>query len=332
MASSCASVVPSKFQSKFHNSFAARNLVSAVTVFWFLSCGALAQQQIAEALPDAPSSDQASSPPVQPPITVPAGTRLTLVLANSVNSRETRAGDQISAQVTVPVIINDQVAIPAGTYVQGRAQKLTRNGTQADMVVQSVALVFSDGYITHLNGPVNIESEEWTAFNSPSGGTKAAIIAAPLLGGGLGAALGEAAHTTTTNTLGNMSINTSSPKGVAIGSTVGLAAGAALSFILLERSHSFYLEEGAPMSLRLPEPMTLTQAQITDSAQKTANQPMIAVVQPRPPSDRVCYTPGSPGTPDVVIPGTPAIGDSPGTPSTVIPGTPATPPTPYPCP
>jgi hypothetical protein len=86
-------------------------------------------------------------------------------------------------------------------------------------------------------------------------------------------------------------------------------------------------------------PLTLAQAQITDATQKAADQPMIPVVQPRRPSvipsstdHGVCYTPGSPETPDVVIPGTPAIGDSPGTPSTVIPGTPPTPPRPYRCP
>jgi len=45
-----------------------------------------------------------------------------------------------------------------------------------------------------------------------------------------------------------------------------------------------------------------------------------------------CWTPGTPGTPDIDIPGTPAIGNSPGTPSTHIPGIPATPPTPHPCP
>jgi len=54
---------------------------------------------------------------------------------------------------------------------------------------------------------------------------------------------------------------------------------------------------------------------------------------PYPPYDRgICYTPGMPGTPPTVIPGTPPIGDSPGTPATVIPGTPAIPGTPYPCP
>jgi hypothetical protein len=209
VASSCGSVLPSKSRSQLHISFAARNFALTATVF-----------------------------PVQPAITVPAGTRLTLVLANTVNSREMRAGDEISAQVTVPVTINDQVAIPAGTYVQGKAQMLTRNGTQAEMLVQSVALVFADGYIAHVNGSVNIESEEWTAFNNPSGGTKAAIIAAPLLGVGLGTAIGAAAPTTTTNTLGNMSITSSSPKGLAIGSAVGLLAGGAVSFILLARSHS----------------------------------------------------------------------------------------------
>lgn len=57
-----------------------------------------------------------------------------------------------------------------------------------------------------------------------------------------------------------------------------------------------------------------------------------AVSSPWRPSDNECYTPGTLGTPDIVIPGIPAMGDSPGTPTTVIPGIPPTPPMPYPCP
>lgn len=50
-----------------------------------------------------------------------------------------------------------------------------------------------------------------------------------------------------------------------------------------------------------------------------------------PPAPAWCHTPGTPGTPDVTIPGfpaTPPVGDFPGTPGTpdiVVPGVPATP-------
>jgi len=48
--------------------------------------------------------------------------------------------------------------------------------------------------VTHeFGGPMTIESEEGTAWINPGAGTKAGVVAAPLLGLGLGTAIGVAA-------------------------------------------------------------------------------------------------------------------------------------------
>jgi hypothetical protein len=337
--------------------FALQRALPCVLLIPCVAIQGFGQQAIMDALPDAPSSAQASFPPASteaevpqggqnpPPepaqVTVPAGTRLTLVLSNAVNSRETKNSDQISAQLTAPVIVNDQVAIPAGTYVQGKPERLTRTGSQAEMVLQSASLVFADGYIARLSGPVNIESAEWTAANNPSGGSKAAIILVPMISLPLGALIGHAADGKNTSTFAGMTITTPSHTGLVSGTIVGFVAGLGTSFGLMAHSRGFYVDAGAPMSMTLAQPLTLTQAQVDDAVQKAATQPAPAIVAPKRPAPPdvqtstdhgTCYTPGSPGTPDIVIPGTPPIGDSPGTPPTVIPGIPATPPTPYPCP
>jgi len=164
------------------------------------------------------------------------------------------------------------------------------------------------------------------------------IIAA--LAGGIGAAIGAAAHTTDTHTFAGQTITQSSPRGLAIGSLVGLAAGAAVSVVLLARSHGFYMEVGSPMQMTVPEPITLTQDQVA-SANHAAQvnpppappaPPIVPVSFPAAPVNHgTCFTPGTPGTPPTVIPGAPGPNGIPGTP-TVIPGTPPTPGTPYPCP
>jgi len=38
------------------------------------------------------------------------------------------------------------VIIPAGTFVQGKVERLTRNGSRAEMALQSVSVMFPDGY------------------------------------------------------------------------------------------------------------------------------------------------------------------------------------------
>ncbi len=335
-----------------------------------LLLSSFAAGQQSNLLPDAPvpqlvaQSDQPQEPPSQMPpsdaatLTIPAGTRLQLVLTHPVNSNSSSRGDQIFAQTTAPVILGDQVVIPGGSYVQGRVEKLSRNGTRAEMLMQSVSLVLPDGYVAKAGGPANIESEEWTAANDPPARSKAAIVLAPLLGIGLGMGIGAATdkpHTTTlsapsipatpgfpllppTPSLPPLTMTENSHKGLAIGGVVGSLAGVGVSFALIARSHQFYIEEGSPMSMTLPQAITLPRAQVNDADAKAPPLPVPVRPNrtrgPAVPSTTTgtCYFPGTPGTPGTHIPGTPGVNGAPGTPDIYIPGTPPSPPIPYPCP
>jgi hypothetical protein len=270
-------------------------MVGALLPILLVSTVSLAKAAATDSLPDAPSAAQSSSPAPaqtsdQPPITIPAGTRLTLVLTHPVDSRTTPTGDNISAQITAPVILKDQVVIPAGTFVQGKVEKLTRRGTQAEMLMQSVSLVFPDGYIANAGGPVNIESDQWTAWNNPSAGSKAAIILVPFISMPLGALIGSAADGKQTSNFAGMTITTTSHKGLVIGTTIGFVGGLATSFALLARSHGFYIQEGSPLNMTLPHPVTLTHAQI-DAAQSAPAPPPVPIVRPSTPP----YSPGANG-------------------------------------
>jgi dolichol kinase len=102
-----------------------------------------------------------------------------------------------------------------------------------------------------------MESGEGTAWRNPSDGAKTGAILAPLLGSGLGTAIGAAAHATETTSFAGMTMTASTPKGMAIGSLTGLAAGAMVSFLLVARSHAFYVAEGAPLEMVLPHAVKL---------------------------------------------------------------------------
>jgi hypothetical protein len=228
------------------------------------------------------------------------GTHIPLVLTHSLNSNAVRSGDAVFAQVTNPVMVDDEVAIPAGAFVRGKVEKLNRRGTQGELLMQSASLVLGSGSVVDLGGPINIESEQWTAWNNPEGGTKAGIILAPLVGSGLGMLIGNATDKTQTTTLGGglmpgggfgpvpgplqplpgLTVTTRSHTGLFVGSAVGGAVGLLTSFALMAHSHQFYLEEGSPLAMVLTNPVSLTHAQIAE-AEHGATPPAPIVRRPR---------------------------------------------------
>src|SRR5690348_12489830 len=111
-----------------------------------------------------PASSQQQTPPssanaTQSPapgtsITIPAGTRIQMVLTQDVDSRAIHRGDQIHAQITNPVTAEGQGVIPPGSFVQGKIEKLTSSHRRADIVLQSASVIFPDGEVLPIQGPV----------------------------------------------------------------------------------------------------------------------------------------------------------------------------------
>jgi hypothetical protein len=224
-----------------------------------------------------------------------------LVLTNSVSSNSTHRGDEIHAQTTAPVTVGDQVIIPAGVFVQGKVDRLRRDGDRGEMLMQSVSVIFPDGYVANIAGPINILSDEYTAWLTPGTGTKVAAILAPIAGVGIGAGIGSAAHTTQSSTLGGTTLTTSTPKGIAIGSGVGLGVGALVSILVLTHSHQFFVDVGSPMQMTLPQPLTITQNDVADNVREARDIPPAFPMPtprqwPRAFDHGTCHAAGAPGT------------------------------------
>jgi hypothetical protein len=269
-------------------------------VAWFLSANCLAQDRAADPppLPPAPSAQKTPPPTREARVVIPIGTRIPLVLTRPLNSRDIRSGDFVFAQVSNPVLVNDQVAIPAGTFVRGRVDELRRNGTRGELNMHSAALVIGSA-VVDLGGPVRIESEEWTADNNPSSRSKTAIILVPMLAMPIGALLGHAADGKTTTYLGGTPFTTPSHKGLVIGTSVGFGVGLGVAFGLLAHSHGFYLEEGTPLDMTLHSSVALTRAQVAAAEQNSA--PVQVIHKTRP-------WPGPGNNPPITFPGNPANG------------------------
>ena len=101
------------------------------------------------------SAGQIAPAPSAQVIIVPTGTAVQLTLMSAVKSKSTKAGDTVRAVVAFPVTIGTQLAIPAGTFVDGDVLQVTarpKAGQQPSFRVHFTRLVFSNGYSVALNG------------------------------------------------------------------------------------------------------------------------------------------------------------------------------------
>ena len=57
-------------------------------------------------------------------VTIPAGTKIPIALKNTISTKANHEGDPIYAQTTFPVVIDDRVVVPPGTYVQGKISSI----------------------------------------------------------------------------------------------------------------------------------------------------------------------------------------------------------------
>jgi hypothetical protein len=309
--------------------------------------------------PQPPDSSVASANPPGGAVTVPAGTRIALVLMHPIQSRYLHRGDDIYAQTTSPVVAGAEVVIPPGTFVQGKVDKLERKGSRAELNLQSMSITYPDGYVAPITGPITLESDDGYALKDPGKDRIVGGIALPAAGVGMGALIGHSVANSQPNTItstlppgcsgpppGCLSSTVTAPGSIAkdtvIGAMVGGAIGAVASLALLLNTHNFFLDVGSPVEMVLQRPLALQQDQVGTAIRDAEQHPVPQEpVSPRPqllppsPDDTdtgICYTPGTPGTPGIDIPGTPGVGDSPGTPPIHIPGIPPTPPISHRCP
>jgi hypothetical protein len=300
-----------------------------------LTCTAQIQpQDNANQQPDS-KPDQSST------ITIPAGTQLSLVLTQPIQSRYLRRGDDIYAQVTSPVTAENQVAIPAGTFVQGTIDKLERRGGRAELRVQSMAITFPDGYVASISGPATLESTEGYAFTDPGPQRSVWALALPAAGAGVGALIGHSVGASPSTLASSeppgcvgpppecISSSVTGPsnqgRNTVIGAGIGAAVGMVASMTLMFGSHHFFIDAGTPVEMTLQHPVTLQQNEVADAVRRSAEQPGYEQpILPRrvfPPAD-IGPPPGIPGpsaTPPTIIPGIPGPDGIPG-PPIIIPG------------
>lgn len=119
---------------------------------------------------------QQAAPPVQTPpdtekrtLTIPAGTRVPLTLTSPMRARAMRKGDSVRAVTSFPVTAGQQVAIPAGTYVEGVIDKMIKRGPTGStgLEMHFTRIVFPNGYNVALENATAVAKSGGTGANIP---------------------------------------------------------------------------------------------------------------------------------------------------------------------
>lgn len=133
-------------------------------------------------------------------LTIPAGTTLTVRMAESVDSETSHPGQIVRATVDTPVMINGRVAVPQGAEAIGRITALENPGRfrgRAVVAMELTALNFegkSIGVMTSAYQEMGNSQGRQTAQITGGGGVIGTILGA-LTGGKKGAFIGGAIGT-----------------------------------------------------------------------------------------------------------------------------------------
>ncbi len=187
-------------------------------------------------------------------ITLAAGTKVPLALNSPISTKTARPGDPVYAHTTFPVVLNEHVAIPAGTYVQGTITSVKRAGRvkgRAEILMHFTSLVYPNGYTVVLPGSVDnvpgaehqrTKGQEGTIQQDSEKGKDAATIAGTAAtGAGIGAI-------------------SAGGKGAGIGAGLGGAAGLAIA--MLSRGSDVRLDTGTAIEMIFQRPITLDESRI----------------------------------------------------------------------
>ena len=90
---------------------------------------------------------------------VPSGTRLPLVLHNAITTRNAKPGDPVYLETLFPIVIDDHILIPAGSYVQGEITDAKRPGKvkgTGEIRLRLNTMILPNGYVVNFNAiPTN---------------------------------------------------------------------------------------------------------------------------------------------------------------------------------
>jgi type IV secretion system protein VirB10 len=182
---------------------------------------------------------------------IPQGAHVLLRMENSLSTRTAKEGDFVYLRTAVPIASSGQIAVPAGSYVQGVVTESKQSGRvkgRAQLAIRLETLTLASGKVYKFSPHVSsvdsgetgqkVVGSENAIEQAPGKGQDAQRIA---ILAGSGAAIGGLAD--------------QSWKGAGIGAGVGSAVG--LATVLLTRGKEVELRQGSTLDVVFDRPVSL---------------------------------------------------------------------------
>jgi hypothetical protein len=180
---------------------------------------------------DAPAPSAALLPGPKPAaVTIPAGTRVRVRLAETLNTERNNAGDKFSATLDSPLTVGENTIVPKGATFHGHVTTADSSGRLKGRAVMAVTL---DSF-EHNGKSYTVATSAQSRVSSGHKKRNTALIGG---GAGLGAVLGAVAG---------------GGKGAVIGAGAGAAAGTAGAAATGKQTVSFPVETLLTFSLKTP--------------------------------------------------------------------------------
>jgi type IV secretion system protein VirB10 len=208
-------------------------------------------QTIAPAPAPTASADSANA---SAQLVIPSGTKVPITLKQTISTKTTHEGDPVYAETSFPIVGNNRVLIPAGTYVQGRISHIQRAGRvkgRAEVLMHFTTLIYPSGYTVLLPGALEnapgankatVKGDEGTVRGDSQTGEKIGTAASTA---GTGAIVGGLSH---------------GGKGALIGAGVGGAVGTAIA--LLTRGNDVQLDAGSSIEMVIQRDVPLDASRV----------------------------------------------------------------------
>jgi type IV secretion system protein VirB10 len=221
--------------------------------------------------------DANSAPIANAAINVPRGTRLPLVLINTVTTKDSVPGDSIYLETTFPVVVNGKIVIPPGSSIIGSVTQVKRPGRikgRGELYVRFDQLILPNGVTRDFRATVSSQEGGSRNVDKTEGKIKAEkgtdledVAISTTTGAGVGAVLGGIAGRT------------------ASGAGIGAAIGAAtiLPAVLIGRGPDASLSRGTVLEVELNRPLGFDEHELDFSKtniQRTAIAPASNQQQP----------------------------------------------------
>jgi type IV secretion system protein VirB10 len=230
-----------------------RIVIMRITMCALLSALAVAQESSTVPAPAAERSTHSGQ------LVIPAGTEVPVALKHAISTKSAREGDPVYAQTTFPIVLNQRILVPAGTYVQGRITRTQRAGRvkgRAEVLIHFTTLIYPSGYTLLLPGAVdNVPGAEKTSIKDSEGtirqdrqtGEKVGKAAEQGVEGGMAGAV-----------IGGLS--SGSATGAGVGAGIGGLTGIAIA--LLTRGADVRLDAGTTVQMVIQRDVPLDASRI----------------------------------------------------------------------